>query len=198
MQFTYNRQGTKYLTTSQFYNGFKKIFPTEICEKILDIYFGHVSRCKYYNACMQDEIKEKVYHYFVNWILYKSRDYTIPPSDTPDVVSADFVKKYMRYLIHQIPLVTNWYYHCNCCLRHQIQKAHFDFTYDDRGELSITTKPQVFIYTPRDDDHCCCNCRHNGRFLARVWMQIKRQEHGENSTFHYIRDHRLFIRSQYQ
>lgn len=194
MAFSYHKQGTNYLKTNQFYNGFNKIFPMEICEHILDTYFGYVSRCQYYNSYMHDRIKEKAHGHFVKWIVKKKQDYADLVSNTPDVLPEQFLKKYKKYFIHQIPLAVNWYYHCNCCIRHQIQKAYFDHTNCHYGELSIVTKPQAFIYTPRQNCHCDCDCRHCGRLLSRIWLELYRHEK-QNRSFNYFRDQRLLVRS---
>ena len=68
----------------------------------------------------------------------------------------------------------NYYLGCNCCQRHQLNKA-----YITSGGLVIITRACVFKPTRYDDiddeidQRCTCNCRHMGRQYARKWMEKK-------------------------
>ncbi len=70
----------------------------------------------------------------------------------------------------------NYYLGCNCCQRHQTNKACIT----PEG-LIIITRACVFKPTRYDDiddeidERCKCDCRHRGRRNARKWMEKKKQ-----------------------
>lgn len=180
MALIHNPDTTRYLVTKQFYNGFSKVFPKEICEIILDMYFGRISRIRWYNSYIHDHIKLFANRRFVN-------THIIPALGSDDDSNHAFIVENMTYLKNQIPKTVNWYHHCNCCQRHQIQKPMFT----DEDELSIVTKPEAFYSSEQYNHACCCRCRHNSRWMARTWMQIINIEKQRASNMH--RDYKLYI-----
>lgn len=181
MALIHNKHTTKYLLTKQFYNGFCKVFPKEICEVILDMYFGRIARIRWYNSPLHDHIKERSHKRLTEWILWNSS--TV--GNSPDSVTT-FLKLNKSYLKNQIPNAINWYYDCQCCQRHQVHKPCIA-----DGELCIVTKPQAFFC--RDNhNNCQCDCRHKARWLARCWMQIMNIEKERQTDI--LRDYHLFRR----
>ena len=182
MALTHNKYTTKYLLTKQFYNGFCKIFPKEICEVILDIYFGRIARIRWYNSPLHDHIKERSHRRLTEWILWNSS--TV--GNAPDKITT-FLKINKSYLKNQIPNAMNWYYDCQCCQRHQVQKPCIC-----NGELCIVTKPEAFFCRDNHNHDCQCDCRHRARWLARCWMQIMNIE--KERQIDILRDYHLFRR----
>jgi len=76
--------------------------------------------------------------------------------------------------ISDLETSVNYYLGCNCCQRHQINKACIM----PEG-LIIITRSCVFKPTRYDDiddeinNYCTCDCRHIGRRNARKWMENK-------------------------
>ena len=191
MAFTYNPNTAHYLVTKQFYNGFSKVLPKDICEIILEMYFGRVARIRWYNSYIHDHIKHVAHRNFVEkQIIPSNRMYSDDDDDAAEAAAAAnraFIVENMTYLKRQIPKAVNWYHDCRCCQRHQIQKPMFT----DEDELTIVTKPEAFYSSEQHNHGCCCKCRHNSRWLARTWMRmINMEKHRESNP---SRDFRLYI-----
>ena len=182
MALSHNKHTTKYLLTKQFYNGFCKVFPKEICEVILDMYFGRIARIRWYNCPLHDHIKERSHKRLTEWILWNSSTVL----NSPDSITT-FLKLNKSYIKNQIPNAMNWYYDCQCCQRHQVQKPCIV-----DGELCIVTKPQAFFCRDNHNHNCQCDCRHRARWLARCWMQIMNIEKERQTDI--LRDYHLFRR----
>ena len=93
MALSHNKHTTKYLLTKQFYNGFCKVFPKDICEVILDMYFGRIARIRWYNSPLHDHIKECSHKRLTEWILWNSS--TV--GNAPDQITT-FLKINKSYL----------------------------------------------------------------------------------------------------
>lgn len=184
MSFSHNPVTTKYLVTKQFYNGFCRIFPKEICEMILDIYFGSIARIKWCNSNIKYRIKYASFNRFGDWL---SHFFYIRRSQQQVTT---FMNNNKNFIKKQIPIVVNWYYDCKCCQKHQIQKPYFN----DKDELCIITKPEAFsmLFHERHHENCYCDCRHKSRFLARTWLKIMNFEKKRNLKR--IRDSYLFVK----
>lgn len=175
MSLKHNPQTTKYLVTKQFYNGFTKVFPKEICEEILHIYFGRIARIRWYNSPLHDCIKECSHGRLTDWIN-AHRDHRIT-----------FLKNNKTYLKKQIPVAIKWYYECTCCQKHQVQKPCII-----NNGLCIITKPEAFFCGEQYNNECECVCRHKGRWLARTWMELMNIEKKRQTNI--LRDRNLFRR----
>ena len=88
----------------------------------------------------------------------------------------------LRLCFHDDYKTSNILFSCNCCKRHQRNKAIIK-----NDKLSIITKNNYFIpnfkwdgcYRINDDpEDCDCSCRQQGRMIARNWLQKK---YGVNS-----------------
>lgn len=186
MSLEYNINTYNYLLTKEFYEGFTKIFPKDICEVILEWYFGRIARIKWYNSSIHDDIKDHAHGRFTSWILHNSS--RIGNSDQNILT---FLKDNKRFLKQQIPIAINWYYDCRCCQRHQVHKPCIcNMGYGD--ELCIVTKPEAFLHSWGLNNNCQCQCRHNARWLARSWLQIVNLEKERGNDI--LRDHHLFRR----
>lgn len=157
MSLEYNVNTYKYLLTKDFYSGFSKIFPEDICEIILELYFGRIARIKWYNSSIHDEIKDCSHHRLTEWLLHNTSRIG---NNNQNILT--FLKDNKTFLKKQIPIAMNWYYDCRCCQRHQIHKPCIT-----ENELCIVTKPEAFLYREHHYDDCHCQCRHNARYLAR-------------------------------
>ena len=184
MALSHNKHTTKYLRTKQFYNGFSKVFPKEICEVILDMYFGRIARIRWYNSPLHDHIKQHSHNRFTEWIVWNSTTNML--RQRRETIET-FIKNNKSYLKNQIPNAMNWYYDCRCCQRHQVQKPCIC-----GGELCIVTKPEAFFCRDNHNHDCQCDCRHRARWLARCWMEIMNIEKGRQTDV--LRDYHLFRR----
>lgn len=182
MALSHNKNTTRYLVTKQFYNGFCSVLPKEVCEIILDIYFGRIARIRWYKSSIHDDIKERSHARLIEWILEKTSCVR-----NCDKKITTFLKNNKTFLKYQISNAMNWYYECNCCKRHQVHKPAMDL-----DELYIVTKPQAFFCRDHDNHTCHCDCRHKARWLSRTWLQIMNIE--KDRPIDVLRDIHLFRR----
>ena len=74
------------------------------------------------------------------------------------------------YCVANFESAVKCFFECNCCKRHQFNKALIT-----NNDLNIITKSCVFkdwVYD-KNQVNCNCHCRHNGREFAREWLKEK-------------------------
>lgn len=77
---------------------------------------------------------------------------------------------------HDLKYISDNYFECNCCNRHQYRKVKIAYNDDNKECLHIinTIRPYCsivsLIHPDEDTIRCECNCRHRTRWIARRWV----------------------------